>query len=623
MGMSSYRRTHRTTPSEPDKPDAVIYLRVSTTRQAGTAIDIDRDGLSIATQREACNTKAREKGKVIVSEFVEPGKSAGSISKRPIFRSMLAYVAEHPNVGAIIVYSQSRAFRNAHDFITTKYALKNLGVRLISTKEDFGDSEDADFIELVNAGVDEMQIKKSGRDIKTKMAYKARSGGTIGTAPIGYLNTRVIVDGRQIAGVIVDEERAPLIRLAFELYATGDYTFEGLAETMEEHGLRARPTNRWPASRPVTTSTMVRILGDPYYAGFTIYDNQLYPGRHSAIVDQALFDRVQDVLDLRSQPGKRERTLKHYLKGMLHCGRCHSAGRTGRLVYTEAKGNGGTYAYFLCRGRQRGECDLPHLPALLVENKIIDHYAHLRLHPDYQTQFQAALDEALIDQHATTRELDANLRREQQRLSTQEDVLIDALADGRLSTDKLNQRITELRRKQHLLDNRIRESSQELDSAAALIKTALDMCSDPHRFYNDATDEARGHINRAFYEVLYIDEHGDVTDSQMTQPFLELHETHRHWLDLTNDDNRARNRRSAGLTNTPHPQRKQRSVIHEALLRNQSPGPNHGIDYVNGSSKAIMVELRGFEPLTFSLRTRRATNCATAPDCVVRREQKR
>ena len=26
------------------------------------------------------------------------------------------------------------------------------------------------------------------------------------------------------------------------------------------------------------------------------------------------------------------------------------------------------------------------------------------------------------------------------------------------------------------------------------------------------------------------------------------------------------------------------------------------------------VELRGFEPLTFSLRTRRATNCATAPE---------
>ncbi len=28
---------------------------------------------------------------------------------------------------------------------------------------------------------------------------------------------------------------------------------------------------------------------------------------------------------------------------------------------------------------------------------------------------------------------------------------------------------------------------------------------------------------------------------------------------------------------------------------------------------AVLVEVRGFEPLTFSLRTRRATNCATPP----------
>ena len=34
---------------------------------------------------------------------------------------------------------------------------------------------------------------------------------------------------------------------------------------------------------------------------------------------------------------------------------------------------------------------------------------------------------------------------------------------------------------------------------------------------------------------------------------------------------------------------------------------------VRGSSTAVMVELRGIEPLTFSMRTRRATNCATAP----------
>ena len=30
-------------------------------------------------------------------------------------------------------------------------------------------------------------------------------------------------------------------------------------------------------------------------------------------------------------------------------------------------------------------------------------------------------------------------------------------------------------------------------------------------------------------------------------------------------------------------------------------------------NKTYLVELRGIEPLTFSMRTRRATNCATAP----------
>ena len=35
--------------------------------------------------------------------------------------------------------------------------------------------------------------------------------------------------------------------------------------------------------------------------------------------------------------------------------------------------------------------------------------------------------------------------------------------------------------------------------------------------------------------------------------------------------------------------------------------------------RPLMVELRGFEPLTFSMRTRRATNCAIAPSPLAER----
>ena len=70
---------------------AISYLRVSTTRQMDTGSDVDAEGNSIATQRIANNAKASAIGAVIQKEFVEPGASAQTIDKRPVFRRLLAY----------------------------------------------------------------------------------------------------------------------------------------------------------------------------------------------------------------------------------------------------------------------------------------------------------------------------------------------------------------------------------------------------------------------------------------------------------------------------------------------------------------------------------------------------
>jgi site-specific DNA recombinase len=68
------------------------------------------------------------------------------------------------------------------------------------------------------------------------------------------------------------------------------------------------------------------------------YKGAVYPGRHEAIVSHDAFDRVQDILNFRSDTGQRDRILTHYLKGVLFCQRCHEQGRTARLIYTEATG---------------------------------------------------------------------------------------------------------------------------------------------------------------------------------------------------------------------------------------------------------------------------------------------
>src|SRR5690625_3556214 len=56
--------------------------------------------------------------------------------------------------------------------------------------------------------------------------------------------------------------------------------------------------------------------------------------------------------------------------------------------------------------------------------------------------------------------------------------------------------------------------------------------------------------------------------------------------------------------------------VHHAAIRHhkQATESRSQTGNVAGLNNDLLVELRGVEPLTFSLRTRRATNCATAPE---------
>jgi site-specific DNA recombinase len=172
-------------------------------------------------------------------------------------------------------------------------------------------------------------------------------------------------------------------------------------------------------------------------AGYVVYKGDTYPGRHEPIVDQKLFDLVQEVLDARNARGQRDRVLQHYLKGALFCGRCHTKGRTARLIYTRARSHTGKrYGYFLCRARQEGLCDLPHLAAARVERAVVDHYATLHLPDDFVTEVRRELEEALADEEGSTRELHSSLNCRLKELDQKESRLVELAADDSLPVAK-------------------------------------------------------------------------------------------------------------------------------------------------------------------------------------------
>ncbi|HEV2782560.1 MAG TPA: recombinase family protein [Actinophytocola sp.] len=283
---------------------AVFYLRVSTPSQVNT--DYNPEGISIPAQREACERKAAELGVEVVDTYVEPGRSATSIEKRPVFQEMIARIKAQGDVDYIIVYHFSRIFRNTIDSVLTRRDLRKLGVRIVSTIMDLGDTRESNMIETIMSAIDEYRMESDGADIQYKMGQKAKNGGTIATAPLGYLNERIEIDGRKVAIATLDPERAPLLRQGFELYSTGQYTAQAVLDQLNAAGLRTRGNRRTPP-KPLSLPRFYSILADRYYMGVIEYDGEEYKGWHDPLVTPDLFDRVQRVLALHGGGGTRER----------------------------------------------------------------------------------------------------------------------------------------------------------------------------------------------------------------------------------------------------------------------------------------------------------------------------
>ena len=491
--------------------EAVLYLRVSTTRQMDTAVDIDEDGNSIATQREMCLKRCGRLKAPIAEEFVEPGNSAQSIAKRPQFRALLRYVEANPQVGYVVIYMRSRAFRNYTDAAIAKRILATMGVKLISAKEEFGDGYMADAMEAITDIMNEVQVRQSGEDISNKMLHKAKSGGTTGRAKLGYLNTRKDFDGRLVNTVDVDPVRAPLIRWAFEQYATGEYSLAHLRKALTDQGLTTRRSAK-RSEQPVSRSQLGVILRDPYYLGMVTFKGEVYPGRHEALVTPELFERVQRVMDARMQRNQRDITHHHFLRAMLRCDRCHQQGRTRQLIFSQPVNKAGqAYQYYVCRGRQEHSCELPNLRIADVEDAVGREVASLRLSAEEAATMRKQITGHLEQRLGLERETHARLSKELAKLDVKEERLLDLAADASLSTNKLRKRLNELRVSRAVLQRELDHTEDHVRKETDTMLVYVTLLERPGEFYAAATDEVKRKLLGAFYQAIWIDDDGHQT----------------------------------------------------------------------------------------------------------------
>jgi len=473
--------------------DAVIYLRVSTKEQA--AKDETGEGYSILAQREACLRHIAERGWNLAGEFTDAGESART-ADRPMLKAVLHRVAAG-GIGAVVVHKIDRLARSMEDHVAIRSALRHAGVQLVSVTENIEETASGRLVEGIHALMAEFYSANLAGEIRKGMTQKAKMGGWPTKAPIGYLNVREKTAGKEIAKITLDPERALLVREAFRLYATGDYSLPELQATMHAKGLTS-PYARRPGA-PVSVSKLAELLANPFYLGVVQWDGIRYSGQHKSLIPQSLFDRVQETLRARDVAGVRQRRHEHYLKGLLFCGEC---GR--RLSLTLAKRR---YLYFYClgqRGAARTGCRQPYILAGDAETLVEDLYRRIQLPASWVSRLTEELEAEIVERQAEASERRAVLTKVLARLAEERSKLLQAFYANAIPLELLKTEQDRIGAAERAAKTELESTEGDLGGWQDVLRTAIRLAGNCHAAYTKARPSVRRRFNDAVLEAVCI-----------------------------------------------------------------------------------------------------------------------
>ncbi len=564
----------------PTTKRAVIYLRVSTRDQAKRGGETE--GFSIPAQREACHRKAKSLGAEVIEEFIDAGESAKS-AQRPELQRMLTYV-KHNTIQLVIVHKVDRLARNRMDDVQINFEIQQAGAQLVSCSENIDETPSGMLLHGIMSSIAEFYSQNLATEAKKGMTQKAKSGGTPGRAPFGYINTtQRTAEGREVRTVVTDPDRAHWVPWMYERYATGEWTIGMLRDELKAHGVTTLARPKQPA-RPLTSSMVHSILSNPYYTGLVVFGGATYQGRHQPLVSTELWSKVEAIRHGRSHAKEKPAIRTHYLKGSLFCGQCGSP-----LSYEISRNRlGNYYQYFYCLGRQarKNGCTFVAIQAHHAEQLIEDHWATITLPDKTLTTVRelviAHLDTILKERDHQARQAETVLT----EATAHSERLMQAYYAGAINVELLRKEQDRLRTSQVAADRQLRHLQTSRDKLHTALDQCLSVLHNGQQQYLAATDNSRRDLNQAVFDKIYLDD-DEITNSQ--------HKAVYHYLLDSN--------LPAVLENEA---KRQQDTATPDNTKNLRP-------MAGGSNMTLLVELRGFEPLTFSLRTRRATSCAIAP----------
>lgn len=310
------------------------YCRVST--------DKEQQEHSFETQKEMYTEMIMMKPNwQMAGIYADEGITGTIAKKRPDFMRMIEDCRKG-KIDLIITKSVSRFSRNNLDCLLYVRELKEMGIPIIFEKEGINTLQvSSELLITLFSGLSQAESESISMNVKIGKRQSLKNGNV----PFSYksfLGYRKGADGKPE----IDEEQAVIIRRIFSEYLAGKSLLDIAKGLTADEIPTARGKTNWSSARVQSILTNEKYKGDALLQKTYVVDciskkskknNGELPmyyveNNHPAIIERAVFDRVQEEISRRNSKKKVKQvgtktelgkySSKYALSEILYCGNC-------------------------------------------------------------------------------------------------------------------------------------------------------------------------------------------------------------------------------------------------------------------------------------------------------------
>jgi site-specific DNA recombinase len=434
------------------------YARVSTPRQG-------EKGVSLHEQRSAIERYA-EQHRLEISRWFEERDSAAKAG-RGEFTEMLRLLRLKVADG-VVIHKIDRSARNLEDWTDLgklvdagadiHFATENLDLKTVAGRL----SADIQAVVAAHYSRNLREEAKKGFYGRLKQGYYPLR------APVGYL------DQGSAKPKVFDPERAPLVRDAFALYASGKFSLPMLTKEMFQRGLRNREGGR------VSMNGMATMLKNPFYIGVMkiARTGETFRGVHESLIETNLFATVQAVL-----AGKRVDRSKirlHTYSRIAHCATCNYS-----LIAEQQKG----HTYYRCHNRPfktPAVCPTTSIREDRLDQAVQSALAAIDLNEDETRTIHALLEELRKRDGESYVIEERSARFEHEQISSRLSNLADLLLEGTVDRVLYRAKQESLLKEKTEVEERLRELESGGARSIDKLQRTVELAERPSMLYKAA-----------------------------------------------------------------------------------------------------------------------------------------